>query len=179
MTKKEKLEAIPALIKRIPSSHGNINTVIFSMSDVKKTENLFRLNNDVLNLFTSLVERSKKLLGEKSPSKVKRSDLWTIGNLFKRMQKRFVSEFRVDVTNLTLALANELNISGSSMGYIILFRKRLLKRDVNEQISWGKYLEALNLKTKENFLHCVSLIENGNLKTTSEIRNYVKQRNKN
>ena len=62
------------------------------------------------------------------------------------------------------------------LGYIVKFSNFSLKRQIDEKIPWSTYMEALNLPNKREFHLCLQLIKEGKLKSSKDVRNYVKSR---
>lgn len=61
---------------------------------------------------------------------------------------------------------------------MVQFSAMLPKENINENISWGKYQEAIQIKKKEDFLECLNKITQNELKTYRDVRKFVREKNK-
>ncbi|MEM3455738.1 MAG: hypothetical protein QXT72_04205 [Candidatus Micrarchaeia archaeon] len=177
--KKENNKAIiPVIIKRVPTSNGFTDDILFSMADVIQNKKLIAIKDDIMKEYNSLIKKIKKLLRNDKPSKAPRKNIWNAGDLILMTRENIRNRYGIDITNLIEAVAVNLGLSKSSVRYIVKFRQITAKEKVIENISWSNYMEAINFINKGDFEKCILLINKGKLRTTKEIRNYVRQKNK-
>jgi len=170
--------AIPIMIKRIKISDEYRTEIIFSFRDVMHNKQLLILREKIIYEFDELISKIKNIIDGKKPSKVSRKNLWEIGHTILKVRKKIAEKYGVDITNIIQAVAEELGLSESSIQYMVQFSVMIPKSKVKEDISWGKYQEAIKLVDRTDFNKCINLIENKQLKTTKEIREYVRQKNR-
>lgn len=170
-------EPIPAQIKILDLPQGCKNILVFSINDIFANTSVIRSKNEIVSEFENLITEIKSLLNN-TPSSTPKKALWIIGRKTTKFRKETVKKYNVYITNLNEALANNLGISKSVMGYIVKFSNFSLKRQIDEKISWSMYMEALNLPSRREFYLCIQLIKEGKLKNSNDVRNYVKYRNK-
>ncbi|BDC35775.1 MAG: hypothetical protein EF806_04540 [Candidatus Methanoliparum thermophilum] len=168
---------IPAMIKKIKKTNGYTTEIVFSLQDVMNNKQLLIIKEEVINEFNKLLRKIKNIVGTNIPSKIPRKKIWEIGHTILEERKKIGKKYGVDITNIIQAVAEEIGLSKSSIQYMVQFSAMLPKNKVREEISWGKYQEAIQLINKTDFNQCITLIEKGELKTTKEIRNYVRQKN--
>ncbi|MEM3667985.1 MAG: hypothetical protein QW388_05000 [Thermoplasmatales archaeon] len=177
--KKENNKAIiPVIIKRVPTSNGFTDDILFSMADVIQNKKLIAIKDDIMKEYNSLIKKIKKLLRNDKPSKAPRKNIWDVGDLILMTRENIRNRYGIDITNLIEAVAVNLGLSKSSVRYIVKFRQITAKEKIIENISWSNYMEAINFINKGDFEKCILLINKGKLRTTKEIRNYVRQKNK-
>ena len=169
-------EPVPAQIKILDLPQGRKNTLVFSINDVFVNTHIIKSKNEIIHEFESLVGEIRSLLNDK-PSSTPKKTLWTIGRKITKFRKDIVRKYNTYITNLNEALANNLGVSESQLGYIVKFSNFSLKRQIDEKIPWSIYMEALNLPNKREFHLCLQLIKEGKLKSSKDVRNYVKTRN--
>lgn len=169
---------IPVVLKRIKTSNGYTVEIVFSLKDVFRDKYLLMTRENIINEFRKLISKIRNLINGKKPSKISRRDIWEIGHTILEVRKKIAEKHGVDITNIVQATAEELGVSESSIRYMVQFSAMIPKNKVKEKISWGKYQEAIKLIEIADFNDCIKLIERGELKTTKEIRKYVRQKNK-
>lgn len=170
-------DIIPAQIRRIDLPKGSRTTLVFSLNDFIDNPSVLNSKKEIISEFENLIEKIESILGNE-PSSVPRKMIWKVGKMILDFRKRILKKYNIYITNLTEAFANNLNLSDTFVGYMIKFSEFSLKRQVDESISWSTYMEALNLPTKKEFYRCIQLIKEGKLRTSKEVREYVKERNK-
>jgi len=175
--RKDTFTSVPAMIKKIKKTNGYTTEMVFSLQDIMNNKKLLVIKDEVIDEFYKLIGKIKNIMGTNKPSKIPRKKIWEIGHTILEERKRIGKKYGVDITNIIEAVAEELGFSESSIQYMVQFSVMLPKNKVSEKISWGKYQEAIKLINKTDFNLCITLIEKGKLKTTKEIRNYVRQKN--
>jgi len=171
------ITSVPAMIKRIKKTNGYTTEIVFSLQDVMSNKQLLITKEEVINEFNKLIRKIKNIIGTNKPSNIPRKKIWRIGHTILEERKKIGKKYGVDITNIIQAVAEELSLSRMSIQRMVQFSAMLPKNKVIEEISWGKYQEAIQIINKVDFNLCITLIENGELKTTTEIRNYVRQKN--
>jgi hypothetical protein len=79
------------------------------------------------------------------------------------------------ITTATETLARDVNISRSQIGYLFeLFKTFPSKEQLYKQISWDKYKEILDIKSRKQQQDCIRKILNGELRTREDIRKFKK-----
>ena len=175
--KEDIITSVPAMIKRIKKTNGYTTEIVFSLQDVMNNKQLLIIKEEVIDEFNKLIRKIKNIIGTNKPSKIPRKQIWRIGHMILEERKKIGKKYGVDITNIIQAVAEELGLSESSIQYMVQFSAMLPQSKVREEISWGKYQEAIKLINNADFDLCITLIEKGELKTTKEIRNYVRQKN--
>lgn len=168
---------IPSQIKKIELPHGLKNTLVFSLYDFINNPYLSNSKKEVIEEFEKLTKEISSLLGDK-PSSAQRETIWKIGKMILNFRKKIKKKYNIYITNLIEAFAESLNLSDSFVRRIVKFSEFSLKRQIDENIPWSVYMEALNLPNKKEFYRCIQLIQEGKLKTSKEVREYVKEINK-
>jgi hypothetical protein len=169
---------VPAMIKRINKTNGYTTEIVFSFQDVMNNKQLLIIKEEVKNEFNKLIRKINNIIITNMPSNIPRKDVWKIGHFIIEERKKIANNYGIDITNIIEAVAEELDLSGTSISYMVKFSDMLPINKVNEKISWGKYQEAMKLINRTDFNQCITLIKKGKLKTTKEIRSYVRQKNK-
>ncbi|MHC1625353.1 MAG: hypothetical protein ACXQS2_05075 [Methermicoccaceae archaeon] len=167
---------VPAIIKRIGTSSRKAE-VIFSLRDVMGNKQLLVTKDKVLDDFYNLTIRITDIIDSHRVADIPRKKIWDIGYAILRAREKIVEKYGVDISNTIQAVAEEVGLSESSVRYIVRFSIVLPKSRVKEEIIWSKYQEAMDMVSKADFNGCISLIERGELRTSKDVRKYVREKN--
>lgn len=170
-------KAVPAQIKKEKLTNDARNILVFSLDDFMNNSTIFKNKKEIISEFEDLILRIKSLMADK-PSSTPRKKIWQIGRMIVNTRKKIKEKYNVDITNIIEAVAINLELSDSFLSYFVKFSEFSLKRQIDESIPWSSYIEALKLPNKIEFNRCIQLIKEGKLKSSKEIREYVKERNR-
>ena len=170
-------DIIPAKLKRITKGDKEYWTLIFGLSDFIADKRPAEYEKAISEELHILLEEIKKMLPDGKPSKVKRKNLWEIGNMILNKREEISKKYGIYITNIVEAVAIKLNIVPRTVNFFVQFRNVIPLNKVDESIPWKVYQIALLLKDKKRFEECISLYKSGILKNTSEVLKYVQKSN--
>ncbi len=179
MCKEKSKEVIPAKFKKIITNDGKEHWIlIFSLSDFITDKRPAGYEKKISQELDKLLIQIKKILPHKKPSKVKRTDLWEIGDMILKKRNEIAENYGIYITNIVEAVAIKLGIAPRTVNFFVQFRRTIPKNKVDENIPWKVYQTALLLKDKSKFDECINLYKKRILKTTSDVLKYVQKLNK-
>jgi hypothetical protein len=167
----------PALLKKININGNSRWELAFSLRDFLKGKKIASKKKEALDTIVDMLEHIKKLLPDGKPSKVLRKNLWDIGDLIITTRDKIAKENNIYITNFIENIAKELNLADRTINFMVQFRNIISKEEIDENISWKMYQEALLLIDKSKFKECIQLIKNGKLKNTNDLLTYVQKTN--
>ncbi len=168
---------VPALLKKININGNSRWELAFSLRDFLKGKKIASKKKEALDTVVDMLEHIKKLLPDGKPSKVPRKNLWDIGDLILTTKDKIAKENNIYITNFIENIAKELNLADRTINFMVQFRNIISKEDIDENISWKMYQEALLLIDKSKFKECIQLIKNGDLKNTNDVLTFVQKTN--
>jgi len=68
-----------------------------------------------------------------TPFSTPKKTLWSIGRKITKFRKETVKKYGIYIANLNEALANNLGVSESLIGYVVKFSNFSLKRQIDEK----------------------------------------------
>lgn len=165
---------VPANIIKIETSKGLVSELVISLKD----RNILTYKKNILEEYNKLIEKINLVWGDKNPSDLPVIQIWEIGNAILETRRSIRENYGVDLTNIIDAVSIEIHFSSRAVQYMVQFSVMLPKENINNKISWGKYQEAIKLKKKEDFLECLNKINQNELKSSREVRKFVREKNK-
>jgi hypothetical protein len=164
----------PANIIKIETSKGLVSELVISLND----RNILTYKKNILEEYNKLIGRINLVLGDKKPSDLLVIQIWELGNCILETRTLIRKKYGADITNIIDAISIETNHSSRAIQYMVQFSVMIPKENINENISWGKYQEAIQLKKKEDFLECLNKINQNELKSSRDVRKFVREKNK-
>lgn len=165
---------VPANIIKIETSNGLVSELVMSLKD----RNYLIHKKAILEEYNKLIEKINIEWGDREPSELSVIKIWEIGNAILENRTNIREKYGVDITNIIDAISKEINHSHRAIQYMVQFSVMLPKERIDEKISWGKYQEAIQLKKKEDFEESLNKIIDEELKTSRDVRKFVREKNK-
>lgn len=169
---------IPIVINKIKDPDGLERfRVASSFDEVIRAPPSGKDMMEIQDAYTKLVEECQVKLKTSQSSRKKRGD-----PLFKWELAKAINDFLAFVedkgyyfANCSKALARDLKISVRQVNYLIEFVNTFPnKSSLNQQISWDKYKEILDVRNKKFQKEIIQKILKGELKTRDDIRKFKK-----
>lgn len=170
---------IPAKFKKIRTKNGKEYwMLIFNFSDFVADKRPAECEKKISKELDDLLEKIKKILPNRKPSRVERVKIWEIGDMILNKREEIAKRYGIYITNIIDAVALKLGIAPRTVNFFVQFRRTIPKNKIDEDVPWKVYQITLLLKDKSKFEECINLYKKGFLKTTSEVLEYVQKLNK-
>jgi len=169
----------PAIINCIIDSKGRENfSLAVSLEDtIKKDPSIAKRMMAIQERYAMLIKKCREILREMRNNRKKRGDpvlKWRIAKIIVDFIESTEKE-GFYITNISNALSRDLNVSIRQINYLKEFVLSFPKIEmINTKISWDKYREILDIKSKEMQRECIKMILKGKLKTREDIRKFKK-----
>jgi hypothetical protein len=141
------------------------------IAHTSESQKLIKIQNDYSELATS----SQKSLKEIWSNRKRMADShlqWKLANAIYSFIKR-VEKDGYAFANVTEALARDVGMSKSQLGYLIRFRTYYPTIDqVSKEINWSKYREIIDIRSSRTRRICEEKILAGEIKTDQDLRDF-------
>ena len=169
---------IPVLIKTPTGANQTARTFVVNVSDSLKPGFYEQIRaaekeyGEQVEKWQRLVIRLKK---ERSSALLR----WELGAKIKGFFDALRAKSSFVVTNKLEALAHDLGVSESALGYILRMPERFTKVEVEKsKLKWSKFQEILDIRDDAKMRDCVKLILAGRILLDDDIRAFKRKANR-
>ena len=167
----------PAIINRIIDLKGRESfSLALSLEDtIKKDPSIVKRMIAIQERYAKLIKKCRVILREIQSSRKSRGDPLLKWSMAKSIVDFIESTEKEGfyITNISNALSRDLKVSVRQINYLKEFARSFPKIEmINPKISWDKYKEILDIKSKQMQKECIRKILAGELRTREDIRKF-------
>lgn len=167
---------IPIMINVVkdPDGHERFRAVA-SLEEIVQAPSAGKNMMEIQEAYAALIESCRAKLKIIRENRKKRGDPLLKWELAKSINDfiKFVERKNYFFVNYSKSLSRDLGISVREINYLIEFVNTFPKKNLlHPQISWGKYREILNIKSRSLQKEIIQKILDGELKTRDDIRKF-------
>jgi len=164
---------IPVVVKKSYNSGKETRVFLISLVDAVSSPSIHKKVKEAELFYNRAQERWLKIMSDIKKDRSNSLLRWKLGSDIEKTKNYIRKKWGFEITNINEAVAEFLDISKSSVRYIILASRRLHIEDLERmKINWSKIQEAIDIKDDEKMMKCLELISEGAIKTDSEIREF-------
>lgn len=165
--------SIPVAIRRPQSASGLGGTFVISLLDAATSPDIYERLRSAEVAFQSRAKEWKELvtqIGNQRSDPVLR---WRLAEKIVGFAHRMRTAWGFDVVNLVDAVAQEIEMSRSALGYVLRLRERFTLAEVKaSKMTWSRFQEVLDIREEALMRECVRLLREGQIRSDAEIREF-------
>ena len=164
---------------RVPQDGADSEqTFVVSLGDVTRSPEVYTRLRGAEEAYRTLVARWRGQLGRIRSRKSDPVPRWKLADEIVGFRKKLQRTWRFEPTNYQEAIARDIRISKSALGYLVTLRERINLNDVTiSRLNWSKLQELLDIKDSEMMRKCIQLIRAGKITSDEGIRDFKRLAN--
>jgi len=131
----------------------------------------------ILSIINDAAESIAEQISKKHPSRSKASKLFLAGRIISTARQKILKDYGIEISNFLDIFAKLLQIERRNVNYILQLYSSLREEDIDDSIPWTVYRYCVSTRDKKKSREVLNLYKEGKLKSSSDVRRYVKMLN--
>lgn len=172
-----KTHIIKVKMIRVKSGGKEKWEILFPLDSVFSSGGITEKREKILSIINDAVESIAGQISKKHPSRSKASKLFLAGKTISNARQKILKDYGIEISNFLDIFAKLLKIDRRNVNYILQLYSSLREEDIDDSIPWTVYRYCVSTKDKKKSREVLNLYKEGKLKSSSDVRRYVKMLN--
>lgn len=144
---------------------------IFSAGGISiKREEILSIINDAVNILGRRIAKNH-------PSRSKIKEIYQAGKVISDARQKIVADYGTEISNFLDIFAKLLKVDRRNINYLLQLYSSLREEDLDSKIPWTVYRYCISTVEKGRSIEVLNMYKEGKLKSSNEVRFYVKKLN--
>jgi hypothetical protein len=172
-----KASLIKVKMIRVKSSGKEKWEILFPLDSVFLSGSITEMREKILSIINDAVESITNQISKKHPSRSKASKLFLAGRIISNARQKILKDYRIEISNFLDIFAKLLQIERRNVNFILQLYSSLGEEDIDDSIPWTVYRYCVSTRDKKKSREVLNLYKEGKLKSSNDVRRYVKMLN--
>ena len=172
-----KTNLIKVKMIRVKSSGKEKWEILFPLEAVFSSGGITEKRKKILSIINDAAENIANLISKKHPSRSKVSKLFLAGKVISNARQKILNDYGIEISNFLEIFAKLLQIDRRTVNYMLQLYSSLTENDIDDDIPWTVYKYCVSTKDKKKSREVLNLYKDGKLKSSIDVRKYVKKLN--